>query len=81
MGECVCETSWLDNCHIEEYLVSSHCNIPFKCCCKPLENRLDMITLYMDCELAFSTVLPCYLEMVYSWLNFKSDTKTTVYCI
>ena len=79
MGECVCETSWLDDCHIEEYLVSSHCYIPFKYCCKLLENRLDMITLYMDCDsLLLVRSYRVTWKMVYSSLNFKSDTKNTV---
>ena len=62
------DASWLDNCHIEEYLVSSHCFIPFKCCCKLLENRLDMITLYMDCD---SLLLVRSYRVTWKWCTAR----------
>ena len=68
MGECVCETSWWDNYHIEEYLVSSHCYIPFKCCCKLLENRLDMITRYMDSD---SLLLVWLYRVTWKWCTAR----------
>ena len=68
MGECVCEISWLDTCPIEEYLVSSHCYIPFKCCCKLLENKLDMITLYMDCD---SLLLVRSYRVTWKWCTAR----------
>ena len=61
-----------------------------KCCCKLLKNRVDVsfiadhrsvnTAVYNNSTSdgsAFSTLLPCDLEIMNSSLIFKSDTKTT----
>ena len=46
MNGCVCVPKRaVDTCLVEEYLVSPHCYLPSMCCCKLLENRLDIMTL------------------------------------
>ena len=35
----------VDICLVEEYLISSHCYVPFKCCCKLLEKRGQIVPL------------------------------------
>ena len=46
MNACVCiPKREVDTCLVKEYLTSSHSYLPSMCCCKVLENRLDIMTL------------------------------------